>query len=149
MDKKNYVSIGKAALLIDCSTASIKRWYQWYESPRYEVPEGVKLPPYYHLDKRLTKYFDPKDIQMLKKFKRQLQTTHYGCMADYNADKCWGKNEKEGWERAKIWQKRKEGEYKPKSHANPTNVGPEYDKKEQEKWEQEQAAILRQRQSGS
>ena len=86
-----YISIGKAALTLDLSQQTINRWYKWWENDNFDHPEDMNLPPYYHKDRRKIKYFREEDIEHLHKFHRQLNTTHVGAMADFNAAYQWGK----------------------------------------------------------
>jgi len=87
----NYVSINRAAMILDVSAQTIRRWYKWWESPDIKKPEDLYLPPYYHKDRRKTKFFAKSDIPALREFKHKLQTTHKGVMAEFNAVYQWGK----------------------------------------------------------
>lgn len=90
-ETKNFVSISQAALLLDVSTITIKRWYKWWESDNFPKPEGLYLPPYTFMDRRKTKYFKKEDIAKLSEFSNALQTTHRGAMSEFNAAYQWGK----------------------------------------------------------
>ena len=87
----DYLSISRAAYMIEISPTTIKRWYKWWESDGFSHPSDLYLPPYYHKDKRRTKHFKREDIMALKEFRNKLQTTHMGVMADFNAAYQWGK----------------------------------------------------------
>ena len=90
----NYVSISRAAMLIDVSTVTIKRWYKWWENDQFEKPKDLFLPSYCHKDRRGTKFFRKEDIPALKEFRNKIQTVHKGCMAEFNAVLQWGKRGK-------------------------------------------------------
>lgn len=134
---ENYVSLSRAALMLDASAMTLKRWYIWYESPRYEHPSDLKLPEYFYFDKRGTKFFKVSDLPMLREFQTKVQTTHRGCMAQYNADVAWGKRGAR-FKRSRFRQPREPGEYAPKNTHDPTNISKELDKKEEMKWQAEQ-----------
>lgn len=86
---ENYVSISKVCLLTEISPQTIKRWYKFWENPEFKKPEGLYLPPYYYVDRRRTKHFKKEDIPKLVEFHEALQTTHRGCMSEYNAAYQW------------------------------------------------------------
>lgn len=88
--KSDYISINRASLLIDISDHTIRRWYKWWENDDFTKPEGLFLPPYFNMDRRGTKFFRKEDIHHLEKFKEQMQTTHKGAMAEFNAAYQWG-----------------------------------------------------------
>lgn len=90
-ETQNYLSISRAALEIDISVVTIKRWYKWWESDQFEKPDDLYLPPYQYMDRRKTKYFKKDDIVKLKAFNIALQTTHRGAMSEFNAAYQWGK----------------------------------------------------------
>lgn len=98
--RDDYISISQVAYLLDSSNMSIVRWYKWWESPEFEKPEDLVLPPYYYLNRRRTKYFKKSDISILKEFKIKLATTHRGCMADFNNAYTGGKAGKARCERS-------------------------------------------------
>lgn len=91
---EDYVSIRKAANLLDISDHTIARWYKWFESEEFEKPEGLVLPPYVYKDRRRTRYFKKSDIPKLKEFSEKLRTTYRGCMSEFNAVYQWGKRGK-------------------------------------------------------
>lgn len=86
-----YVSAGKAALLIEVTLDTLYRWYKWWENDNFAKPEGLYLPPYYHKDRRGTKFFKKEDIPALEKFAQDVRGRFKGCMADFNAAIFWGK----------------------------------------------------------
>lgn len=90
-ETQNYLSISRAAIEVDVSVVTIKRWYKWWESESFEKPDDLHLPPYQHMDRRKTKYFRKDDIVKLRAFKAALQTTHRGVMSEFNAAYQWGK----------------------------------------------------------
>lgn len=94
MDKlqDNYLSINKVCLLLEISPHTIKRWYRFWENPEFEKPKDLYLPPYYYVDRRKTKYFKKEDLPKLVEFHKALNTTHRGCMSEYNAAYQWGDN---------------------------------------------------------
>lgn len=83
------ISIARVAQAIDVSTATIKRWYKWYESADYEKPVELKLPEY-TTDSRGTKFFRMADIATLLQFKQDLQGKYRGIMSEFNAYWQWG-----------------------------------------------------------
>lgn len=87
----DYISIRKVANLLDISDHTISRWYKWMESDEFEKPVDLKLPPYFHKDRRKTKYFLVSDMEKLAAFSLKLRTTHRGCMSSFNAAYQWGK----------------------------------------------------------
>lgn len=88
---EGYVSITKVCLMLNLSHQTIQRWYRWWDNDEFKKPQDVYLPPYYFKDRRKTKYFKEEDVKYLQKFHEQLQTTHKGLMADFNAAFQWGK----------------------------------------------------------
>ena len=95
---EDYLSIRKVANLIDISDHTIARWYKWFESPEFEKPEGLTLPPYSYKDRRKTKFFKKSDIPKLLEFAEKLKTTHRGAMSEFNAAYQWGKRGKRALE---------------------------------------------------
>lgn len=98
-NKDDYISISDAAYVIGVSIQTLKRWIKWYESPEFEKPEDLKLPPYYFMDRRMTKYYKKSDIPILKDFKLKINSKYWGAMADFNSAYQWGKMGKERCER--------------------------------------------------
>lgn len=84
------LSISKVAQILDVSTATIKRWYAWYENENYDKPADLVLPSYTK-DNRNTKLFLPKDIEVFERFKSLLNTEYRGAMAEFNAYYQWGR----------------------------------------------------------
>lgn len=91
---EDYLSIRKVSSILDISDHTIARWYKWFESGEFEKPDDLTLPPYYFKDRRKTKHFKKSDIPKLKEFAEKLNTTHRGCMAEFNAVYQWGKRGK-------------------------------------------------------
>lgn len=89
-----YLSIRKVAAILDISDHTITRWYKWFECDEFEKPKDLVLPPYYYKDRRKTKFFKKSDIPKLREFAKKLQTTHRGCMSEFNAVYQWGKRGK-------------------------------------------------------
>ena len=89
-DTKGRLSISKMAQLLDVSTATIKRWYAWYENDDYEKPAGLVLPKYIK-DNRNTKFFLPEDIDVFERFKDMINNQYRGAMSEFNAYYQWGK----------------------------------------------------------
>lgn len=87
----DYISIGKASVMVDVSVTTITRWYKWWESTEIEKPADLILPPYYYKDRRKTKFFKRSDIVHLEDFRDKVQTVHRGVMANFNASYQWGK----------------------------------------------------------
>lgn len=83
------ISISKVAQIIGVSTATVKRWYAWYENENYEKPADLVLPTYIK-DGRGTKYFLPIDIDTFERFKYLINTQYRGAMAEFNAYYQWG-----------------------------------------------------------
>lgn len=97
-ERNELFSIARVAQILDVSTATIKRWYKWYENPDYEKPLELKLPEY-TTDNRKTKFFRMADIAKLEQFKNDLQGKYRGIMAEFNAYYQWGQYGTERLER--------------------------------------------------
>lgn len=80
----------KVAQYLGISTATLYRWYKWWNSD-LDKPEGLYLPPFYALDRMGTKWFRIEDLQHLVKFKNDIRGPYKGAMAEYNAAQLWGK----------------------------------------------------------
>lgn len=91
IDSTGLLSINRVAMQLNISDHTIRRWYKWWESEEFEKPKDLYLPPYYHIDRRMTKYFKIEDVGYLKEFMHKIQTTHRGYMSDFNAVYQWGK----------------------------------------------------------
>ena len=91
LDSDGLLSINRVAMMLNISDHTIRRWYKWWESDEFVKPSDLYLPPYYHIDRRMTKYFKVEDIGHLKTFMNKIQTTHKGYMSDFNAVYQWGK----------------------------------------------------------
>lgn len=90
MNKADFVSINKAALLLDLSSQTLTRWYRWWENDAFNKPEDLYLPNYYYLDRRKTKHFKKEELHYLSEFGEKLNTTHKGAMSEFNAVYQWG-----------------------------------------------------------
>lgn len=88
---EGYVSAGRACLEIGITVDTLYRWYRWWENPNFKKPKGIYLPPYYHKDRRKTKFFKKEDIPHLAKFARDVRGPYKGCMSEFNAALMWGK----------------------------------------------------------
>ena len=88
---EDYISIRKVANILDISDHTINRWYKWFESDEFEKPEGLVLPSYVFKDRRKTRYFKKSDLPVFEAFAKAINTTHRGCMAEFNAVYQWGK----------------------------------------------------------
>ena len=89
-DTNGRLSISKMAQLLNVSTATMKRWYAWYENDDYEKPSDLILPKYVK-DNRGTKFFLPNDIEVLERFKDMINHQYRGAMAEFNAYYQWGR----------------------------------------------------------
>lgn len=87
----DYLTINRVAMSLDISDHTIRRWYKWWESEEFVKPEGLYLPPYFHMDRRGTKFFKKEDVLFLKEFRNKIQSTHKGVMSEFNAAYQWGK----------------------------------------------------------
>ena len=98
----NFISIREAAYIVDISETTLKRWYKWYKNDEYKKPANLKLPNYYYLDARRTKFFRSQDIEKLKEFKTKINGEHKGAMAEFNCKEAWGNRGKEIAERKEL-----------------------------------------------
>ena len=90
-NQSDYLSINRVAMMLDISDHTIRRWYKWYENDQFAKAAGLYLPPYYHMDRRGTKFFKVEDVPHLKEFRNKIQSTHKGAMSEFNAAYQWGK----------------------------------------------------------
>lgn len=87
-----YLSVSKVCLLLEISTATVKRWYKWWENDNFPKPAGIPpLPSYVYRDRRKTKFFHKKDLPLFSAFEEALRGPYKGCMAEFNAAYQWGK----------------------------------------------------------
>jgi len=86
-----YVTIGKAALMLNLSQQTISRWYRWWQNDNFEHPKDMFLPEYFYKDRRKIRHFRVEDLPLLQVFHEQLKSTHSGVMAEFNAAYQWGK----------------------------------------------------------
>ena len=90
VETRGRLSISKMAQMLNVSTATVKRWYAWYENENYEKPKDLVLPEYIK-DNRGIKYFLPSDIDVFERFKDLINTQYRGAMAEFNAYYQWGR----------------------------------------------------------
>lgn len=83
-------SITRVALFLNCSPATIKRWYKWAEKTGRTTGE-VGLPDY-TTDNKGTWYFKYHQISQLQNFRKNLK---WGEMSDFNAKYYWSKKKGE------------------------------------------------------
>lgn len=141
--EQQYYSAGKVCLLLDISMPTLNRWYEWYSSPRYHVPPDMYLPDYVFKNLKKTRYWKVEDLAHLRKFKKQVRTTHRGCMADYHKEAAWYKAPYVPRPQRRI--PRKPGEYVAKGYRDLTDVSKERDRKEEKLWQQEQEKEVKRR----
>lgn len=85
-----FFSITRVALMINCSPATIKRWYKWADKSGKAICE-VGLPAYVTNNKG-TWFFNLQDVQSLIQFKKNLK---WGQMSDFNSKYYWSKKKGE------------------------------------------------------
>lgn len=83
-------SITRAALMLNCSPATIKRWYKWADKTGRTICE-LGLPSYV-TDTRGTWYFNLNDIKQLHEFRKNLK---WGQMSEFNKKYYWTKKKGE------------------------------------------------------
>lgn len=79
-------SITRVALMLNCSPATIKRWYKWAKKSGKTTCE-VGLPDY-TTDARGTWHFKIEQVQQLQSFKKNMK---WGEMAEFNSKYYWSK----------------------------------------------------------
>lgn len=79
-------SITRVSIILNCSPATIKRWYKW-ASMTNELWEDIGLP-IYSRDTRGTWYFTNEQVKQLINFKKNLK---WGQMANFNSKYYWSK----------------------------------------------------------
>ena len=82
---ENYVSAGKVCLEVDITLDTLYRWYRWWENDNFPKPEGLYLPPYYHKDRRKTKFFK-KEEPVLEGAADEVETLEEGAEAEEVAE---------------------------------------------------------------
>lgn len=91
---EGYISAPEVCKILGIHRHTLRRWYVWWENPYFEKPDDLYLPPY-RLEGQDTTHrhrmFAPEDIEHLKKFHKQMCTTHKGEMSRFNAAKVWNK----------------------------------------------------------
>lgn len=83
-------SITRTALMLNCSPATIKRWYKWAEKTGRTISE-VGLPTYI-TDTRGTWHFTLEQVSELRNFKKNIK---WGQMAEFNSKYYWSKKKGE------------------------------------------------------
>ena len=87
------LSITRAALILNCSPATIKRWYKWADKSGKAICE-VGLPTY-TTDSKGTWYFKLEQVTELQNFRKNLK---WGQMSDFNSKYYWSKKKGESRE---------------------------------------------------
>lgn len=83
-------SITRVAIILNCSPATIKRWYKW-ASKENKTFQEVGLP-IYTTDNRGTWYFNDEQVSQLLNFKKNLK---WGQMSKFNSKYYWSKKKGE------------------------------------------------------
>lgn len=83
-------SITRTALMLNCSPATIKRWYKWADKTGRTICE-VGLPAY-TTDTRGTWHFTLEQVSQLRDFKKNIK---WGQMAEFNSKYYWSKKKGE------------------------------------------------------
>lgn len=84
------LSITRTALMLNCSPATIKRWYKWADKSGKAICE-VGLPAYIK-DSKGTWYFKLEQIPELQNFRKNLK---WGQMSEFNSKYYWSKKKGE------------------------------------------------------
>lgn len=87
------LSITRTALMLNCSPATIKRWYKWADKSGKAICE-VCLPAY-TTDSKGTWYFKLEQVTELQNFRKNLK---WGQMSDFNSKYYWSKKKGESRE---------------------------------------------------
>lgn len=87
------LSITRTALMLNCSPATIKRWYKWADKSGKAICE-VDLPAY-TTDSKGTWYFKLEQVTELQNFRKNLK---WGQMSDFNSKYYWSKKKGESRE---------------------------------------------------
>lgn len=87
------LSITRTALMLNCSPATIKRWYKWADKSGKAIWE-VGLPAY-TTDSKGTWYFKLEQVTELQNFRKNLK---WGQMSDFNSKYYWSKKKGESRE---------------------------------------------------
>lgn len=82
------ISISEMSYKMGVSVTTIKRWYQWWESPMERPNLKHEPPAYERMGGRRTRMFRACDIKALKLFQKHLPR---GAMSEFNAAYNWGK----------------------------------------------------------
>ena len=86
---KERFTTARAAQILDVSTQTLKRWYNWYHSTDFDKPAELKLPEP-KMDGKNTMLFTMEQIQELHQFQIDLRSKYRGVMAEFNATYQWG-----------------------------------------------------------
>lgn len=79
-------SITRVSIILNCSPATIKRWYRWVSKTNQTI-EKVGLPKY-TTNSRGTWFFTNEQIKQLQHFKQNLK---WGEMSEFNSKYYWSK----------------------------------------------------------
>lgn len=85
------LSLLEMSLVLGVSKRTIIRWYEWWTNDEFEKPKGLYLPKRTVRGKNGAWFFEQHDVDSLFTFMEKVNTTHRGCMAEYNAARSWGK----------------------------------------------------------
>ena len=80
------LSITRTSLMLNCSPATIKRWYKWVKISKRNTEE-VGLPKF-TTDKKGTWFFTYEQIGQLQNFRKNLK---WGQMSEFNSKYYWSK----------------------------------------------------------
>lgn len=79
---EEYLPISDVCREIGVTQVTLTRWYNWYEDNFDTLDvDFPKLPPYYRLSIRGTRYFNPADIPMIHAFAANVKRGKHGFMA--------------------------------------------------------------------
>lgn len=83
-------SITRVAIMLNCSPATIKRWYKWVSKTNQTI-ENAGLPQY-TTDKKGTWFFTLEQVKELNNFRNNLK---WGQMSEFNQKYYWSKKKGE------------------------------------------------------
>lgn len=82
---EDYLPIGEVCYQLGMTQVTLTRWYNWYEDNYESLPTDFpKLPNYYRITKRGTRYFKPGAIEQIQKFSEKLPKGRNGLMSSEN-----------------------------------------------------------------
>lgn len=87
---KDMLSITRVSLILNCSPATIKRWYKWADKSGKTMFEAGL--PAYTIGTKGTWYFNSEQVQQLQLFRKNLQ---WGQMSEFNSKYYWSKKKGE------------------------------------------------------